>query len=298
MNEPAAVDLRTRKIGAVLNTASGSCTNESVPEMEAIFQTYGLKPVRIWCGDSNELPAAFAEVEKRDLDVLVVLGGDGTIRSAAELCTADGPLLIPLPGGTMNILPRALYGGGTWQEILGRVLANPVTKQVSGGEVAGHRFFISAICGAPALWADAREALRAGDIKGVVEYGKVAMSRMFAEKIHYRFNDATEGDVEALTVTCPLVSSGLADDREVFEAAVIDVNDAGEVFALATAAAFKGWREAKRVEVIRTKKVVVSSDRDVPIILDGETVEVGREVSIEFLSIAFTALVPHDEVLS
>ncbi|MDB5195299.1 MAG: diacylglycerol kinase family lipid kinase [Parcubacteria group bacterium] len=293
----SAVDLRTRKIGAVLNTASGSCTSESVQEMEAIFEEFELRPVRMWCSASNELPQAFAEVEKRDLDVLVVLGGDGTIRSAAELCNENGPLLVPLPGGTMNVLPKALYGNGSWQDILRAVLSNPQVKPVSGGEVEGHRFFISAICGAPALWAKVRESIREGELGAAIEHGKAALDRMFATKIHYQFNEMHEGETEALTISCPLVSSALEDDREVFEAAVIDVNDAPDVLAFATAAAFGAWRETKQVAIVRTKSVTVSSRRTLPIILDGETMDVGSEARIEFVPHAFSALVPTDEIL-
>lgn len=289
---PSRVDLGTLKIGAVLNTASGSCSIESEGEIEAIFEECGLKPVRIWCSDSDELPAAFAEVEKRDLDVLVVLGGDGTIRSAAELCTPQGPLLIPLPGGTMNVLPKALYGTDGWKDILPRVLRNPMKKTISGGTLASHRFFISAICGAPALWAEVREAVRAKDLSEAIEHGKIALEHMFADKIQYHFNDMHEGDTEALTVTCPLVSSTMEDDRQALEAAIIDVKDAADVVSLATAAAFGAWRETKHVALVRTTSVRVSAKGEIPIILDGETVHVGKEAHIEFLPDAFNALVP------
>lgn len=292
MAQEGTVDLRSCRIGAVLNTASGSCTVECASEMEALFEEHGLKLARTWCSDSNELPHAFKEVEEKNLDVLVVLGGDGTIRSAAELCSPEGPLLIPLPGGTMNVLPKALYGNRSWQEILRDVLKDPVVQTVSGGTAAGHRFFIAAICGAPALWTHAREALRAGNMAEAIEHGKVALKSMFADKVHYVFNEMHEGDAEALAVTCPLVSAALESDREVLEAAVIDVNDAGDVMALATAAAFGEWRDASQVAIVRTKRVSVSSSENIPIILDGETIDAGSEVTIEFLPDAFSVLVP------
>ena len=56
----------------------------------------------------------FTEAAGQKLEVLIVLGGDGTIRTAAEACSEEGPYLIPLPGGTMNMLPRALYGEGAY----------------------------------------------------------------------------------------------------------------------------------------------------------------------------------------
>ena len=61
---------------------------------------------------------SFAEAAGQKLEVLIVLGGDGTIRTAAEVCAEKGPYLIPLPGGTMNMLSRALYGDVAWEESL------------------------------------------------------------------------------------------------------------------------------------------------------------------------------------
>ena len=45
----------------------------------------------------------------------VRLAGDGTARSVASKAKPDGPMIAPLPGGTMNMLPKALYGTGDWK---------------------------------------------------------------------------------------------------------------------------------------------------------------------------------------
>jgi diacylglycerol kinase family enzyme len=291
--------MKDKSIAAILNTHSGSCTPESADDMKAIFADAGLSLSRMWCVESAELAGAFAESKTCDIDVLVVLGGDGTIRSAAAGAQATGPVLIPLPGGTMNVLPKALYGSGSWEEVLTRILKDPVEKSISGGEVAGERFFISSIFGAPALWAEAREAIRAGDLGEAAHHGKIAFDQMFANKIQYRFNEMHEGTAEALVVTCPLVSSALENDRHVFEAAVFDVEHAIDVLGLATAAAFGTWREHEKVATVRTDHVTVSSEKALPVILDGETIEVGKEAEVNFVPDAFVALVPReDEILS
>jgi diacylglycerol kinase family enzyme len=293
------MDLTKMRVAAVLNTASGSCTAESAQEMKEILQAKGIEAVHMWCGDSSELEREFSEADSYHPDVLIVLGGDGTIRSAAERARSTGAHLIPLPGGTMNVLPKALYGTGNWKEVLERTIERPMTKAVSGGEVQGTRFFISAICGAPTLWTHAREALRDGEIKEAIKHGSVALDRMFKEKIQYHFNEMHEGAAEALMVTCPLVSSALDDDRKVFEAAVIEVKHAGDVLGLATTAAFGQWRDSGNVALVRTDRVKVSSDGNVPIIVDGEAIDIGSEAEILFVPHAFNALVPSQhEVLS
>jgi hypothetical protein len=91
MTESENIKLADAKIGAILNTASGSCSPESLSEIEAIFAEYALTPVKIWCVDSSELSDALDDFKRQNLDVLIILGGDGTIRSAAERCTAAGP---------------------------------------------------------------------------------------------------------------------------------------------------------------------------------------------------------------
>src|SRR5437764_12494474 len=104
----------------------------------------------MWCGEGDKMEQFFAEAVRQELEVLIVLGGDGTIRTAAEACAEKGSYLIPLPGGTMNMLPRALYGNVSWEEALKNTLAAPSLKVLSGGRIAGKQFLIAAIVGAPA----------------------------------------------------------------------------------------------------------------------------------------------------
>ncbi len=284
-------------VAVLLNTDSGSCSPEAVERMRTLLAEQHIEPVHMWCGVSKDLTAGFAEVASHEANVLIVLGGDGTIRSAAEQTYASDTYLIPLPGGTLNILPKALYGDAGWEEILTTILQGPTPKVVSGGKVEDNRFFVSAICGGPTLWTHAREAVREGNFIDVVKHGVIAAGNMFSQKVHYTYNDV-EGETEAITITCPLVSSALKDDAKAFEVAIIDVKDATDIFGLASAAAFGSWRDANNVTTIPTPLVTVSSEEKVPIILDGEPIEVGTSVTIEFIPKVFTALVPTHEVLS
>jgi diacylglycerol kinase family enzyme len=81
----------------------------------------------------------FSEVGLHTLDVLIALGGDGTIQRAAQQYAENTAFLIPLPGGTMNILPRALYGELSWEDALKNTLATPSAKVLSGGNAMGRR---------------------------------------------------------------------------------------------------------------------------------------------------------------
>ena len=115
---PNDIRLSELKVGAIINTSSGGCDSESEQKIFSILTRAGILEPKVWCGEAKEMERSFAEAAGQKLEVLIVLGGDGTIRTAAEVCAEKGPYLIPLPGGTMNMLPRALYGDVAWEESL------------------------------------------------------------------------------------------------------------------------------------------------------------------------------------
>jgi len=136
-------------VGAIINTSSGGCDLESAQEMLGILKRAGIVEPKAWCGAAGEMERSFAEAAEQKLEVLIVLGGDGTIRTAAEACAERGRFLVPLPGGTMNMLPRALYGDVSWEDALENTLTAPLAKVLSGGRIADKQFFIAAIVGPP-----------------------------------------------------------------------------------------------------------------------------------------------------
>jgi diacylglycerol kinase family enzyme len=287
-----SISLAQLKVGAIINTSSGGGDLESEDKILHILKGAGIIEVKTWCGGSDQMDRSFAEATAESLDVLIVLGGDGTIRTAAEACCEIRPYVIPLPGGTMNILPRALYGDVSWEQALENTLAGPVAKILSGGQVANKRFFVAAIVGTPALWTQARESLREGDIVNALENGTVVFQRMFETKVRYVFSEDSRGEAEAVALICPLVSKEMSDSEQALEAAAIDVENASEVVGLATAAAFGKWRDDKNVILTKTKRLTVQSNNEMPAMLDGESVSLGTSVEINFVSKALTALVP------
>jgi len=289
---PNDIRLSELKIGAIINTSSGGCDSESEQKIFNILTRAGIVEPRVWCGSADEMTRSFAEATGQNLDVLVVLGGDGTIRTAAEACGEKGPYLIPLPGGTMNMLPRALYGDVAWEESLENTLAAPSLKVLSAGRIAGKQFLIAAIVGAPALLAEPRESMREGNIVDAIEKGSVAFRNMFKTKVQYLISGKMKGETEAVALICPLISEQMSDSEQALEAAIIDVESAAEVVRLATAAAFGKWRDDRNILLTKTKRVDVQSSKDIPATLDGEKVNLGRSAEIDFVSRALTVLVP------
>jgi diacylglycerol kinase family enzyme len=290
--ESNAIRLSELKVGAIINTSSGGCDLESEGKLLNILTRAGIVEPKTWCGAADQMERSFAEATGQKLEVLIVLGGDGTIRRGAEACTKEGPYLVPLPGGTMNVLPRALYGNVSWEDTLKNTLAAPSAIVLSGGRVRDKQFFVAAIVGAPSLWAEARESIREGDIVDAIEKGRVAFQTMFERKVQYLISEEIKGEAEALALICPLISEEMSDSEQALEAAVVDVENAADVIGLATAAALGKWRDDRNILLTKTKRVSVQSSKDIPAILDGERVNLGRSADIDFVSKTVNVIVP------
>lgn len=280
------------RVVGVINIAGGSCDEGSVARMSEVFAAAGIPGAKVAGVQPDGLEQALTEAAESS-DVVVVLGGDGTIRTAAAICgKADRPL-IPLAGGTLNMLPHALYGPKPWEKALADTLAAPTTRLVSGGVVEGQPFYCAAVFGAPSLWADTREALRHGDVAEAAA-GAVTAIRRHSEALDYNFGDETPGEAEAVVVMCPLVSKELAADEQALEASAVDPATATAMLGLAFRAMVNDWRSDPSVKLAKVKRVSVSGHGRIPAILDGERADFDRTVDISFVPAAFRAVVPEE----
>ncbi|HEY5046458.1 MAG TPA: diacylglycerol kinase family protein [Rhizomicrobium sp.] len=290
--EPAPVDLGALRISALLNRSSGGCDADTQAQFDGILAEARIAPVEVRCVEGAELDEALAQLVGSGIDVLIALGGDGTLRAAAEKCGAAGISLIALPGGTMNMMSKALYGARDWREALRQTLADPRLVAVSGGEVEGKRFFCAGIFGSPSLWAGAREAVRKSHF---LEAGRRAMFAFHATlsgKVTYRFGANGSGSSAAVAVICPLVSAALASNEPGLEAVALDPKGSREALRLAWNALCADWRADASVSRATTKLARISARGRIPSILDGEAIRLPRTAEIRFVPHGFNALVP------
>jgi diacylglycerol kinase family enzyme len=288
------------RIGIVANERSGGVGPGGAAEAETIVRTFGLEAqTRVVDPEAlaEGLKAALAERP----DLLVVLGGDGTASAAAALAGPFGPLLAPLPGGTMNMLPHALYGRRDWRSALRLILQDGREREVAGGMVGGRGFYVAAVLGDPTLWAPAREALRARRFWLAMDRAHYAWRRCFRRKLRFSLDGAPREKAEALALLCPLISRELPDDAPALEAAAIDPRSWGEVLRLGLEALLRplfgpalagGWRSDPAVTIGRCREGRAYARRHVHAIIDGEPVRLPRTVEIRFRPVAFRALVP------
>jgi diacylglycerol kinase family enzyme len=270
-----------KTVEVVANVASGSVGRGAPAQVEKILSDFGLSH-HVWTPEPHALVDCLRAAIDRAPDLLVVLAGDGTARAAAELCGPDGPLIAPLPGGTMNMLPHAVYGLRAWPDALTLALEQGYEQEIGGGSVDGHSFLVAGIFGSPALWAPAREAARFGKPRLAWMRARRALRRTFQGRLRYILDSGERQKAEALVFICPLTSRAMSSDAQALEAAALDVHDAADLLRLGFHAVTGDWRDTPGVEVTPCQTARIWASRAIPAILDGESVQLKTLTEVRY----------------
>lgn len=284
-----------KRLIMLVNPLSGGVGSQAVAEANAILAEYECESSVVELNHEDfetRVDAAFDAAP----DVLIVLAGDGTAGTIASRAGPDGPLIAPLPGGTMNMLPRALYDTTDWKVALRLALEEGAIQGVAGGEISDadgqHTFYCAAILGSAALWAPAREAVRTGQFKLAWVYARRALRRAFSGRLRYALDGVPGRQTEALVLISPTISRAIGEDAGL-EAAAMNPADAGQAMRLAANALFNGWRQDPSVRTTATRNATVRARSRIPAVIDGEPTLLRHEATIRFIPRAFRALAPN-----
>ena len=278
------------RVVVLVNPLSGSVGPRAAAEVEAILADYPCEAEVVeLVGETMD--AQINTALESSPDVLFVLAGDGTARAAASRAGPNGPLVAPLPGGTMNMLPKALYGTTDWKVALRSTLEHGAPQCVSGGSVEGQAFYCAGIFGSPALWAPAREAMRTGKLSLAWTYGRRALRRAFSGKIRVELDGGRSRRSEALVLISPMISQAM-DEPVGLEAAAMNPADAAQAFRLAATALFSDWRQDPSVMTQPARRIRIRARSRIPAVLDGEPTLLPHDTTVTFIPKAFQALVP------
>ncbi len=279
----------------LVNPLSGGVGPNALEEATAILASYACQSTFVEL-DAGQFDAQVQAAFDARPDVLFVLAGDGTAGTIASRAGPDGPLVAPLPGGTMNMLPRALYGTADWKIALRRALEEGAPQRVAGGEVTDGQFhkafYCAAIFGAPALWAPAREAVREGKFGLAWAYARRALKRAFSGRLRFSLDGRADRRAEALVLISPMISKAM-DEHNGLEAAAMNLSDALQAFRLAAHAVFDDWRQDPAVTTKAIQQATIRARSRIPVVIDGEPALLRREARVRFIPTAFRALAPH-----
>lgn len=247
------------------NEKAGGVSPGDCEKLKVMLADHGFSELETAdCGELGSLGLHTA----RGHDVIVVLGGDGTARAAAAAAPANGPPLILLPGGTLNVLPRALYGDLAWPEALAAALERGRIRRLVGGSANGAPFYVAALFGAPTLLARAREAIREGDYVSALKRLRHFAKRAFTRRLRARPERMKMRKAEAVGVLCPSYSGAV--EGEYLEWVRLDSDRLLDFLRVGIRAMGPGWRDDPAVELRRCRSGDIVSLGVIPAVLDGE----------------------------
>jgi YegS/Rv2252/BmrU family lipid kinase len=244
------------------------------------LKAHGIEPVHRDCA-SREALSGMIVAEGRDVDLVAVGGGDGTLNAAAEgVIALDRPLGV-LPMGTANDLARTL---DIPPDIAGaaRVIAAGKTRRIDLGLVNGQPFFNVASIG---LSAELAQDLT-GEIKrryGRLGYALTAL-RVLSRARPFRAVIASEGEATRVLTLQIAVGNGryygggnavertAAIDDEHLDLYSLELRRAWKLALMARSFRLGEHGAWKEVRAIRAQAFTVRTRRPRPVNADGEIV--------------------------
>jgi diacylglycerol kinase family enzyme len=279
---------------ALINSASGSVGPGGADDLTAALAAAGVRQAEIVELDPPACAEQMVDLAARDVDLVVVWGGDGTLRTALATFADKTPNLLLLPGGTMNILSRSLHGDGDWREVLARTLAGPKRTRIDAGRANGEPFYVALMAGAPARFAEARESLRRGEVGRVLTEARTALEALSAGRLSARVREAFSFAGEELPSTSVLAAlvGPMARGAD-FE--VVTLEEASPMAALKAlwSSVRDDWRNAPGVRTIPALSLVIESEDEepIPVIVDGEALDLGPRVEVQLQKDAAQCLI-------
>ncbi|TIT78576.1 MAG: diacylglycerol kinase family lipid kinase [Mesorhizobium sp.] len=243
-------------------------------------------------------------IAKRNIDVVIAGGGDGTISAAASLLMNKKKALAILPAGTMNLFARGLGIPQTLDAALksfagGEVMA--VDMASANGQPFVHQFSIGMHARMVQLRANMDFGSRLGKMRASVRAAWATIKNPRTLKVTLSI-----GNAEIVTRTTGIgISNNLFGEGHLPYAD----NPAGGVLGIYVSVArrrhhlakllldmLRGrWRDSEHVEIHQADKAVLrihSPTRKFSAVMDGELVRLERETVIEIHPRALNVLVP------
>ncbi|WP_411340634.1 diacylglycerol kinase family protein [Sphingopyxis sp. J-6] len=144
----------------VCNSQSGSHDEAVLEQIVESCRAAGAPLAATFALPDDQIPDA-TELKRQAIDLLLVWTGDGTINAAATGAAGWNGAVLPLPGGTLNLLSKALHGDRAAPDILADALSGKGRRQaipIVRGEAG--TAFITVVAGPATHWAEVRETMR------------------------------------------------------------------------------------------------------------------------------------------
>jgi diacylglycerol kinase family enzyme len=277
---------------ALYNPDSGSIPADGSERLRAVLEQAGVREAELIELERPDCRPQLKRLADNEPDLFIVWGGDGTLRAALSVAGQSTANLLLLPGGTMNLLTRSIHGDKTWDAVLKDVLAGPKRQTLPAGKVNDELFFCAMLAGAPARFAEAREALRRGELVRAAAEARAALETLGALSLEARYRDGYTFESAKLPPTSVIgvLVGPVARDAEM-EVAALAEPTAGAALNVIWSSFVSNWRSAPGVTIVPARTLVIDSgEGDIPVIVDGEAVDVGSAARVSYVKEASQCL--------
>ena len=277
---------------ALYNPASGSVTANGGDRLRDALEAAGVRGAEVLEIDRSDGAGQLKTLAASNPDLFVVWGGDGTIRSALHVVGKTTSNLLLLPGGTMNLLTRSIHGEKAWDAVLKDVLSSPKRKMLPAGKVNHEFFYCAMLAGAPARFAEAREALRRGELVKAAAEARAAIETLGTLHLEASYRDGYTFERANLPSTSVIgVLVGPVAKESEMEVAALAEPTPGGALNVVWSSFISDWRNAPGVTVVPARSLVIESGNgDIPVIVDGEAIEAGGTLRVHYVKEAAQCL--------
>ncbi len=247
----------------VCNVQSGSHDPEMETKLGEILRAAGRPFVHSVHLPDDDVPSR-ALLEAHEADLLVIWTGDGSIRAAAQKINGWDGAILPLPGGTLNLLSKNLHGDRDPEAILRDVVSDHATRRsIPILRAADDSLALITILAGPATrWAEVRETMRQDGIISATRSAPDAVKAMLSAP---GVRVAGHADEHSAVILTPMNDG-------------IDVHGIlaeGPMDLLRHGLAWLGgdFRDGPSQHVGKAAEVRLESERPISVEFDGELVE-------------------------
>ena len=248
------------KTWLIVNEASGSYDAAVIADIVTWFAESDQPIDRIVRCPDEDLPLP-AELREAEVDILTIYAGDGTTNSALKAAAGwDGDVLI-LPGGTMNLLARALHGDQPCRSIIAEAGRNRRTKRLNTVEIGDSIAYVGVIAGPTTSLAQVRENAR-----------HARLSELVLEAIPAAITETLGGPQVGIEGDDRRFPAIFAAPREsAMELCGFTASTIGDVLAHASAWLNGDFRDGPRVDLGGAARATLVSEADeIGLLIDGE----------------------------
>jgi len=249
-------------------------------------------------GHARELSA---EATEQGFDLVVAVGGDGTVNECASGLVGSDTCLAVVPVGSGNGLARGLHIPVSVRKSL-RLLRTGVVRRIDAGRVDGTYFFVTAGVG---FDAEVGHEFDRRDLRGPIPYFVIGVKRFFVYKpqeIRLSFEDreivrrvllVTAANMRQYGSGAIIAPHARPDDGTLDVCVIQEVGFLPAVYYLPRL--FLGTIDtAPYVEIYRTREFLIHRSEPGPYHCDGEPFDGGEDLHVTVVPRSLSVLVPKE----